>query len=71
MSKARLHIEPPRLALDRVEAAGALGMGTDAFDEHVKPHVPVIRAGRRTLYPVYGLEQWCRDNATVGGRRAA
>ena len=64
-----LAVQP--IALRREQAAAALGMSVDAFDEHVRPDVKAIRRGRLTLYPTAELERWARENAarTLGGDR--
>jgi excisionase family DNA binding protein len=53
----------PRVALTVPEAAAALGVGVDFFNEHVRPDVRVIRRGSKRLIPVQELEQWCEENA--------
>jgi len=50
--------EPPRLALSPEEAAAALGVSRDFFDEHVAPELRVVRRGRRKLYPVEVIRSW-------------
>lgn len=56
--------EVPRLALGAEEAAEALGVSRDTFDEHIAPEVRKVRAGRRVLYPVRELERWLEQSAT-------
>ncbi len=71
MSAAReLRRTVPRLALQRSEAAAALGI-TDHFDQHVKPHLPVVYSGALRLYPIQGLQRWLDDEAVSPGRRVA
>ena len=53
----------PRLALSKAEAAEALGVSVDFFDEHVMPELRVVRRGRRRLIPVRELERWLGENA--------
>lgn len=53
----------PRLALSKPEAAAALGVGPDFFDEHVAPDLRMVRRGRRRLVPVAELERWLSDHA--------
>jgi excisionase family DNA binding protein len=53
----------PRLALTRAEAADALGVSVDFFDEHLAGELPCVRRGRRRLYPVAGVEGWLRERA--------
>lgn len=47
-----------RLAFNKTEAATALGVSVDFFDDHVSGEVPCVRRGRRQLYPVSALERW-------------
>ena len=61
----------PRLALQRSEAAAALGMSAEHFDEHVKAHLPVVYSGRLRLYPVEGLQRWLDHESVRPGRRVA
>ena len=53
----------PRLALSKVEAASALGVSVDFFDQHVMPELRVVRRGRRRLIPVAELQRWLSDSA--------
>jgi hypothetical protein len=53
----------PRIALRPEEAAAALGMSRDAFDEHVKPELRLVRRGRLVLVPVRELERWVEREA--------
>lgn len=57
----RLH---PTLALQRQDAAAALGIGVDTFDRHVKHHLRVVRVGTARLYPVAELERWLDERAS-------
>lgn len=52
----------PRLALSKPEAAAALGLGLDCFEEHVAPHLRIVRIGRRKLIDVRELERWLSEN---------
>lgn len=56
----RVHIQPPvpALALRRPEAAAALGVSVEIFDELVRPNVPVVRLRGVTVYPLAGLHAW-------------
>ena len=60
----------PRVALTVPEAAAAIGVGVDFFDQHVRPELRVIRRGSKRLVPVAELERWCDENAerTLGAR---
>lgn len=53
----------PRISLRPEEAASALGVSRDLFDEKIAPDLRVIRRGRLKLYPVRELERWAEANA--------
>jgi hypothetical protein len=53
----------PRVALDRVEAAAALGMSLDSFERYVQPSLRMIRLGRLRLVPIAELERWLSEHA--------
>jgi len=59
-----------RLALSKSEAARALGVSVDFFEDHVMHELRIVRRGRRRLIPVRELERWLDANATfvLGGR---
>jgi excisionase family DNA binding protein len=61
----------PRLALSPEEAARALSMSRDFFDEHVKPDLRVVRRGRKVLISVRELERWLEASSarTLEGAR--
>lgn len=63
---------PPihRLAVRREEAAAALGVSVDFFDEHIRPDLPIIVRGRLTLYPVAELDAWVQHNTLSLGARS-
>ena len=52
-----------RLALSPDEAAAAVGVSRDFFDEHVAPDLRIVRRGRRKLVPVAELERWLDESA--------
>jgi hypothetical protein len=54
----------PRVAL-RVpeEAAAALGVSPDYFDQHVRPELRLVRRGRLAFVFISELERWGRENA--------
>ena len=54
----RMEREPRRLALNKMDAAAALGVSVDFFNEHVAHELRAIRRGRRRLYAVVELERW-------------
>jgi hypothetical protein len=57
------HGNPPhRITVSRQEAAAMLSLSVDAFDEHVRPRLPMIRVGRLLLISVRDLEQWVEEN---------
>lgn len=53
----------PRLALSPDEAAAALGVSRDFFDEHIRQELRVIYRGRRRLVSVRELERWLTESA--------
>jgi hypothetical protein len=53
----------PRIALPPPEAAAAIGVGPDFFDQNVAPELRMIRRGRKRLVPVAELERWTAENA--------
>ena len=53
-----------RLAVSPDEAAAALGVSRDYFDEHILPDLRIIRRGRRILVPLTELERWLDQSAT-------
>lgn len=54
---------PRPLAYNRTEAAEALGVSVDFFDDHVAIELPCVRRGRLRLYPVSELERWVARSA--------
>jgi hypothetical protein len=58
--------EPQRLAL-RVpdEAAEALGVSSDFFDEHVRHELRLVRRGRLIFVAVAELERWLEREAAL------
>jgi hypothetical protein len=59
----KLAVPIPRIALTLPEAAAALGVGPDFFDQHIRPELKLIRRGSKRLVPVAELERWCAENA--------
>ena len=53
----------PRIALTPPEAAAAIGVGPDFFEENVAPDLRLIRRGRKRLVPVAELERWTTENS--------
>lgn len=52
-----------RLAMNKTEAAQALGVSVDFFDDHVAHELRCVRRGRRRLYPVTELQRWLDKSA--------
>ena len=52
-----------RLALSKAEAAAALGVSVDFFEEHVMHELRIVRRGRRRLIPVDELRRWLDESA--------
>ena len=42
----------PRIALTQQEACASLGCSEEFFVEHIRPHLRVVRRGRKRLFPV-------------------
>lgn len=58
MERSPLLISPvPRLALTQKEACASLGCSEEFFVEHIRPHMRVIRRGRKRLFPVDELRR--------------
>jgi excisionase family DNA binding protein len=57
-SRHSRHADTPRLAFSLDEAAAALGVSKDFFDEHVRPELRVVRRGRRILVSTLELSRW-------------
>lgn len=55
---------PPRLALSQQEAAEALGVSPDFFQQHLRHEIRCVRRGRRRLYPITELQRWLEEQAT-------
>jgi hypothetical protein len=55
----------PRLALSPDEAAAALSISRDHFDEHVAPELRWVRRGRRKFVAVAELERWLDRSAAL------
>lgn len=53
----------PRIALTPPEAAAAIGVGPDFFDQEVAPELSIVRRGRKRLIPIQELERWVARNA--------
>ena len=57
-----------QLLWSRAEAAEALGIGERLLEQAtLRGEVPVVRLGRRVLYPVAGLRRWVDDITVPAG----
>lgn len=57
----------PRLALNKAEAARALGVSERQIEDMVASgQVPNVRIGRRVLLPVDGLRIWLANQLAAG-----
>src|SRR3954470_21236966 len=65
MSASRLNngTAVPRLALTKCEAAEALGVSVDFFEDHIMCELRIVRRGRRRLIPVTELVRWLESSA--------
>ena len=54
---------PMKLALSKVDAANALGVSVDFFEQHVMGDLRIVRRGRRRLIPLSELHKWLEANA--------
>jgi hypothetical protein len=61
--KPTVAITAPAVAVTRGTAAQMLGMSLTTFEQHVQPHIKLIRRGRLRLVPVRELERWVEQNA--------
>ncbi len=66
MSRPRVEVAVPALALRRAEAAAALGVSLETFDAHVRPHLASVQVGGVIVYPRAELERFLAQNATQG-----
>jgi hypothetical protein len=67
-SKASMRdrLEPiPRLSLSASEAAAAVGVSRDTFDEYIAGDLPWIRVGRRKLVSTKSIVDWLDRNGSV------
>lgn len=57
-AKATVEVTVPRLAMNKTDAAAALGVSVDFFDAHIAAELKCVRRGRRRLYPTTELQRW-------------
>lgn len=53
----------PVLALRPAEAAAAISVSEDYFNEYVRPELRLVRKGRLVLVPVREIERWLDASA--------
>ena len=58
-------VQTRRLAMNRREAARALGMSINSFERHVQPELRIVRRGKLRLIPVREIERWLEENAEL------
>jgi hypothetical protein len=58
MGRRHVEVPVPALALRRAEAAAALGVSVEVFDERIRPELPIIRVAAVVTFPVRGLQTW-------------
>lgn len=63
MSRPRHDIAIPALALRRSEAAAALGVSLETFDQHMRADLPTVRLGTVVVYPVAAIQRYLDANA--------
>ncbi len=64
MQASKTDSSPQRLALSKAEAAQALGVSVDFFEDHVVSELRIVRRGRRRLIPMRELERWLDTSAS-------
>lgn len=65
MGRRHVDVPVPALALRRDEAAAAVGVSVEIFDQHIRPSVPAVRVGSVVTFPVAGLSAWLERNASA------
>jgi len=64
MSRPQVNVQVPALALRRPEAAAALAVSVETFDQHIRAQLPTIRLGTVVVYPVAAIQRFLDDNAS-------
>jgi hypothetical protein len=62
-------IASPPILVSREDAAALLAISLRHFNDHVAPHLRVVRLGQRKLYPLAELQHWATANAEAVQRR--
>lgn len=65
MSRPRIEVAVPALALRRAEAAAALGVSLETFDQHIRPTLAAVQVGTVVLYPVADLQRFLTEHSSV------
>ena len=55
------------LALSKQEAAQALGVSVNFFEQEIAHELRMVRRGRRRLVPVSEIERWLEREADLAG----
>jgi hypothetical protein len=71
MSRPKVDVTVPALALRRAEAAAACGVSQETFDQHIRPQVPAKRIGGVTVYPVAALHDFLNNATSIAEDIAA
>jgi hypothetical protein len=66
VSRPRVDIAVPALALRRAEAAAACGVSLETFDQYIRPHIRAVEVGTVVTYPVAELQRFFAENAHPG-----
>jgi hypothetical protein len=67
VSRPRVDVAVPALALRRAEAAAALGVSLETFDAHIRPHLAAVTVGAVVIYPRAELERFLAQSARRDG----
>jgi hypothetical protein len=65
VSRPRVDVAVPALALRRAEAAAALGVSLETFDAHIRPHIAAVQIGTVVVYPRTELERFLNEHAQI------
>jgi hypothetical protein len=65
VSRPRIDVSVPALALRRAEAAAALGVSLETFDAHIRPHIGAVQVGTVVTYPVVELQRFLTENSVA------
>jgi hypothetical protein len=61
VSRRRVDVAVPAIALRRAEAAASLGISIETFDQHVRPNIAAVQVGGVAVYPVAELQRFLKD----------